>query len=154
MTFNIYNDGNNNETIAALTRFHQSNRNVLGRENETNAHIIWLGDFNRHHPYWDDPSDTRLFTNEAINNAEILIEALAEAGLDTALPNGTPTHLHNVTKKWSRLDQVFLTEHSKNLLTTCSTQPERRGINTDHLPIRTELNLKVSLDEITPAPNF
>ena len=151
--FNIYNDGNNNETISLLTKFHHENRTLLGQE-EGNAHIIWLGDFNRHHPHWDDPNDTRLFTGEAVKNAEALIEAVAEVGLDLALPSGIPTHLHNVTKKWSRLDQVFLSDHSENLLIACDTQTEHRGINTDHLPIRTELNLKVSTIEEEPAPNF
>jgi exonuclease III len=56
--FNIYNNGNNNETISALTKFYQSNCGVIGNEDETNARVIWLGDFNRHHPHWDDPSDT------------------------------------------------------------------------------------------------
>jgi hypothetical protein len=56
--FNIYNDGNNNEMITTLTKFHQNNRTTIGNEGEMNAHIIWLGDFNRHHPHWDDPSNT------------------------------------------------------------------------------------------------
>jgi hypothetical protein len=66
----------------------------------------------------------------------------------------TPTHLHNVSKKWSRLDQVFLSEHSGNLLIACDTLTEHRGINTDHLPIRTELSLKVSINEEEPTLNF
>jgi hypothetical protein len=68
---------------------------------------IWLGDFNRHHLHWDDPADIRLFTRSAIHDAEVLLSAVAELGLNLALPPGTPTHLHNVTKKWTRLDQVL-----------------------------------------------
>jgi Endonuclease-reverse transcriptase len=152
--FNIYNKGNNNKTILLLTKFHQENRTLLGQEEEGNAHIIWLSDFNRHHPHWDDPNNTRLFTGEAVKDAEVLIEAVAEVGLDLALLSGIPMHLHNITKKWSRLNQVFLSDHSENLLITCNTQTEHRGINTDHLPIWTELNLKVSTIEEEPAPNF
>jgi exonuclease III len=133
--FNVYNDGNSNKTLTLLTNFHQSNRSMLGREEQGDAHISWLGNFNRHHPHWDDPSDTRLFTSEAIKDAEVLIEALAEVGLELALPSGTLTHYHNVTKRWSRLDHVFISEHSENLLIACDTQLEQRGINTDHLPI-------------------
>ena len=115
---------------------------------------MWLSDFNRHHPYWDNPEDTRLFTNEATEAAEKLIEAIADAGLDLALPSGIPTHEHSVTKCWSRLDQVFLSEHSNDLLTTCDIQPEMRGINTDHLPILTEISLEVATMELNSLPNF
>jgi hypothetical protein len=128
--FNIYNEGNNNETISLLTKFHHKNRTLLG-QGEGNAHIIWLSDFNRHHPHWDDPNDTRLFTGEAVKDAEVLIEVVAEVGLDLALLSSIPMHLHNVTKKWSRLDQVFLSDHSENLLIACNTETEHRGINTD-----------------------
>jgi Endonuclease-reverse transcriptase len=152
--FNVYNDSNSNKTLTLLTNFHQSNCSMLGREEQGDAHIIWLGNFNRHHPHWDDLSNTRLFTSEAIKDTEVLIEALAEVGLELALPSGTPTHYHNVMKRWSRLDHVFISEHSENLLIACDTQLEQREINTDHLPIQTELDLKVRANEEVPAPNF
>jgi len=61
------------------------------------------------------------------------------------ITNFTLTHIHNVTKLWSRLDQVFISDHSKSLLILCDTQPDQRGVNTDHLPILTELNLKADI---------
>ncbi|KAH9960258.1 hypothetical protein BC827DRAFT_1133412 [Russula dissimulans] len=70
------------------------------------------------------------------------------------LPSGTPTHYHNVTKQWTRLDQVFLSEHSDNLLITCDTLPGHRGIRMDHLPILTELNLTAAVAHNPPTPNF
>ena len=140
---NVYNDGNNNETINKLSRFQQTIRGAAQEEEEARTHTIWLGDFNRHHPHWDDPSDTRLFTSEATRAAEVLIETLAENDLVMALPSGLQTHCHNVTKRWTRLDQVFISEHSENLVISCDTLTEHRGANTDHLPIRTELNLKL-----------
>ena len=121
--FNIYNDGKSAETTNLLTDFHRRNQATLERAETGEAHIIWLGDFNRHHPCWDNPEDTRLFTNEATEAAEKLIEALADAGLEMALPSGIPTHEHSVTKRWSRLDQVFLSDQSSGLLTSCDTQP-------------------------------
>jgi len=150
---NIYNDGNSNETISQLIEFHRDN-NVINGTEAIRPHVIWVGDFNRHHPFWDDPNDTRLFTGEALDNAEYLIEAVAGAGLELALPGGTPTHIHNVTKKWTRLDQVFLSDHSSDLLIACDTQPDLRGINTDHLPIITELNLGAAQAEEITLQNF
>ena len=117
--FNIYIDSKSDNTIKTLTTFH--NGDNLGNGGSANSlHVLWVGDFNRHHPYWDNPSDTRLFTSKALNNAKILIKAVADAGLELALSSGLPTHVHNVTKKWTRLDQVFLSDHSTDLLTMCT----------------------------------
>jgi ribonuclease HI/exonuclease III len=152
--FNIYNEGKSNTTTKLLTKFHKDNQATLTGASANNAHTLWLGDFNRHHPYWDDPRDTRLFTNEAIKEAEVLIEAVAEVGLEMALPCTTPTHYHNVTKQWTRLDQVFLSDHSENILIACDTLPDQRGVKTDHLPVITELKLAVNTDTEQSIPNF
>jgi len=152
--FNIYNEGNSNNTVKELTKFHRNNRASLEASSTESAHILWLGDFNRHHPYWDDPNHTHLFTNDTLDNMEILIEAVADVGLELILPSGTLTHKHNVMKKWTRLDQVFLSEQSHNLLILCDTQLKHHGINTDHLPIITELDLDADIAEETTMPNY
>jgi hypothetical protein len=102
--FNIYNDCMHDRTIHELTRFHRANRRQLsGRETEMETHhVIWLGDFNRHHPLWDKPEDNRLFTRDALEAAETLIKVTTEHGMEMALALGVPTHIHNITKKWSR----------------------------------------------------
>jgi hypothetical protein len=86
--YNIYNDCDNNDTIHQLEEFMQAQINLPRRNinNQSTRATIWLGDFNRHHPHWDDPNDTRLFTQAAIRDAEVLISAVAELGLDLALP--------------------------------------------------------------------
>jgi len=52
------------------------------------------------------------------------------------------------------LDQVFISDHSENLLISCDAQPDQRGVNTDHLPILTELNLKVDVAPEEEIHNF
>ena len=151
---NIYNNGNNNKTINKLSQFQQTHSSVTQDEGEARTHTIGLGDFNRHHPHLDDLSDTRLFTPEATRAAEALIETLAENDLVMALPSRLPTHCHNVTKHWTRLDQVFISKHSENLVVSCNTLTEHRGVNTDHLPILMELDMRLpTLGEETLA-NF
>ena len=152
--FNVYNEGTSSNTINLLTNYHRDNRLDLKSGHMGTAHIIWLGDFNRHHPAWDNPSDVDLFSGDAIHEVEMLIEAVAEVGLISALPHGMPMHCHHVTKCWSRLDQVFISEHSENMLTACEALTGHRGINTDHLPICTELGLNVVLYEQEPALNL
>jgi ribonuclease HI/exonuclease III len=147
--FNIYNDCEHDVTLEALTAYHrQHTQSILGTEDtQREHHLIWLGDFNRHHPYWDRPEDNRLFTKEAQDAAEVLLKTVADLGMDMALAKGTPTHYHNVTKKWTRLDQVFISEHSMEAVTICDTLPEERGVNTDHVPIVTVIDA-----ELTKAP--
>ena len=152
--FNIYNEGTSNNTINLLTKYHRDNRINLEQSQIGNAHIIWLGDFNRHHPCWDDPGDQRLFTDNTIAAAEILIEAVAEAGLDMALPSGIPTHCHSATKRWSRLDHVFISDGSMDMVNACDALIDHRGINMDHVPVLTELNLEIGIQEAEPIPNF
>ena len=127
---------------------------MLYQTNIGTAHVLWVGDFNRHHPYWDDPHDDRLFTNKATAAAEKLIEAITDVGLDLALPSSTLTHRHNVSKLWSRLDQVFISDHSKNILVSCDTQPDHWGLNTDHLLILMVLDLKAEISENAEISNF
>ena len=72
--------------------------------------MIWVGNFNRHHPLWDNDNDIHLFTQQAITQATKLIELLATYDLNMALPKGIPTLQHMVTKKYSRPDNIFITE--------------------------------------------
>jgi exonuclease III len=152
--FNIYNDCDHNNTITSLSKFQNENKNLLENVSQGSAHVIWLGDFNRHHLHWDNNNDTRLFTKNAIKAVEVLIEATAEAGLELALPSGIPTHIHNVTKKWTRLDQVFISDHSLELINVYDAITSKRGINTDHLPILTRLDLATTISEASVTHNF
>ena len=123
-------------------------KSIFGMETTQHKHhTIWLGDFNRHHPYWDRPENNRLFTKDACKAAEILLKAVADLGMDMTLAKGMLTHQHNITKRWSRLDQVFMMEHTMEAVIVCDTAPEERGINTDHLPIMTVIDM-----ELTKAP--
>jgi ribonuclease HI/endonuclease/exonuclease/phosphatase family metal-dependent hydrolase len=137
--FNIYNDCTHSRTEAALRRFVQDNANlILATENH---HMIWAGDFNRHHPLWDRDEDTHLFTPQASRLAEGLIGLIATYDLDMVLPKGIPTLQHMVTKRYSRPDNVFSTSGLTELITICEVVPEIRPVSTDHFPIVTNVQL-------------
>ena len=76
---NIYNKGTSSNTINLLTNYHRENWLNLERCHIGMAHAIWLRDFNRHHPAWDDPNDDDLFIGDAIHEVEVLIEASVAA---------------------------------------------------------------------------
>jgi len=63
-------------------------------------------------------------------------------------------HQHNTTKSWSRLDQVFISEHSNHMLISCNTQMDLQGVLTDHLPIVMVLDLEIEPVADTPFTNF
>ena len=46
---------------------------VVGGEKEK---VIWLGDFNRHHPMWDEERHAHLFTRAALEVAQLLGDRL------------------------------------------------------------------------------
>lgn len=91
---NIYNDCNNDDAINELARICHE------KENE-NSDFIWLGDFNRHHPMWDNPAHKRLFTAENIRKAEKLINFMMSLGLTMILEKETPTLEHMRSKSLS-----------------------------------------------------
>jgi hypothetical protein len=78
---------------------------------------------------------------DAITKVEKLISVVVDAGLDLALPLKIPMHKHNVTKRWTRLDHVFLLEHSFDALISCEALAETHSPNTNHLLIVTKLDL-------------
>ena len=154
--FNIYNNCKHNKTITVLMKHHREHTNeILGNvETQGTHHLLWVGDFNRHHPCWDAPENNALFTREALDQAEILIQGLAEIGLELALAAGIPTHEHCVTKRWSRLDQVFSTKHTIEAINICEVLPDEQGVNTDHFPIVIELDLEMTVARKAAVRNF
>jgi ribonuclease HI len=150
--FNIYNAGEHNDTIARLNQFMNSQRETLCVND--NDYVIWAGDFNRHHPLWDNDEDERLFTNDALADADILINRLADWNMDMPLPKGIPTLKHMVTKKYSRTDNVFCTDNLTGFVTKCDTLPHLQPTKTDHFPITTTLQLPTEHVIPKPSKNF
>src|SRR6266852_625901 len=70
--FNIYNDCQHNQMVNMLTNYHHRNMPSVGVNTSETMHCIWLGDFNRHHPHWDNSSDTRLFTADVMKEQRCL----------------------------------------------------------------------------------
>jgi hypothetical protein len=63
-------------------------------------------------------------------------------------------HVHNISKKWSRLDQVFISEEHMDVIISCKALSHTPGINTDHLPILTTLDLDLARALSNPLKNF
>ena len=135
--FNIYNDCTHSRNETTLRNYIQEHsRQILATENH---HMIWAGDFNRHHPLWDNDEDVHLFTQQANRFAQGLIDMVATYDMNMALPKGTPTLQHMVTKRYSRPDNFFNTTSLTEHITKCEVDPTLRPSSTDHFPILTDI---------------
>ncbi|VDB89214.1 unnamed protein product [Peniophora sp. CBMAI 1063] len=150
--FNIYNSCDDSETIHQLRAFIQDNRDRILPDDR--SHMIWLGDFNRHHRFWDDHAHTQLFSKRATREAEILLTLTADFNMTMALPAGIPTLQLNRTKQWHRTDNVWCSPGLLDALTSCDTDPGNRGPRTDHVPICTVLDIPVETRRPAPTRNI
>jgi hypothetical protein len=150
--FNIYNDCEHSENEECLRNYIAANRRREADNNDN--HMIWAGDFNRHHPLWDDDADTHLFTRQALRNAEGLITLLAEHDMEMALPKGIPTLQHMRSKNYSRPDNFFCSPTILPYITKCEVVPQIRPPCTDHFPIETHIELPQSRIPADPSYNF
>ena len=116
--------------------------------------MLWAGDFNRHHPLWDNDKDTHLFTQQASRPMEGLIELIATYNLTMALPKGIPTLQHMVTGRYLRLDNVFSTAGLSDLITKCKVIPSLHPPSTDHFLIATNISLPQEKVNSPPTFNF
>jgi hypothetical protein len=86
---NIYNDCNNNNALAQVSIFMRDRVQHVGRP--APIHTIWLGDFNRHHPLWDEERNAHLFTRRNMDLTQPLLEMIGQHNMKMALPPATPT---------------------------------------------------------------
>ena len=112
--------------------------------------MIWLGDFNKHHPLWDAPEDTHLFTPVNLNSASILLMLLEDHNIEMALPAGIPTIKVFCTGHYSHPDNVFGSADLLSSFTECNTYPHLKPACTDHLPVHGVIN--ITPERTTPPP--
>ena len=152
LIYDIYNDCNNNDTITRLgTHLASAPQRA---QSEGDSYSIWCGDFNRHHPLWDEEWNHHLFTAAALREADKLLMLLADYGMEMALPKGIPTLEAMASKNWTRLDNVFCSDNLGEKVMRCTTDPRLRGPGTDHVPILTTLELSIDRVESVPSYNF
>ena len=150
--FGIYNDCHHSTTVTALDDYSKANMASLHASDSN--HVLWCGDFNRHHPLWDEERNSHLFTAGAIQEAEILLSVIADHDMVMALPKDIPTLQAMATKNWTRPDNVFCLANTESLLVSCTTDPQLRGLGTNHVPILTTLEFPVECIMAPPTYNF
>jgi hypothetical protein len=130
---NVYNDCITDDTTNSLNLYAEQNARTLFPNLQD--HIIWLGDFNRHHPIWEDERNSHLLTTLYLTKAQSLITLITDNALFMPLPKNIPTLQALNTKNWTRVDNVFCSDHIAEYFIKCNTCPNKRGPSTDHVPI-------------------
>jgi len=117
-------------------------------------HLLWLGDFNCHHPLWDEPRNAHLFTRASLDRAQEVIEVIASYDLQMALPGGMPTLQVLSTGNYTRPDNVFASTSLIDAVVKCSVMKGEWPARTDHFPIDTVMELGMSAMDEPAKHNF
>lgn len=147
--FNIYNDCTNNDSILTLSTYLSTNLR-LARPTGTD-HMIWLGDFNRHHPLWEPEGNAHLFSSSSL--IQPLLDLLSLHGMQQVLPPGIPT-LQTVADRWTRPDNVWRSDSGADLVVFCDVVAALCPAVADHLPIVSVIEFPVPRAPHTPLKDF
>jgi hypothetical protein len=112
--FNIYNDCTHNDNLSALSHY------LLANPPSPLDNMLWLGDFNRHHPLWESVDNHHLNSSE--DDLQLLLDLVRDHDVAMALPSGIPTY-ESAIHSWTRPDNVWLSHQALNLLISCNTDP-------------------------------
>jgi len=140
--YNIYNPCDSNNTIQFLERHMRSENNAhrncqvaQGNEPEQREHIVWMGNFNRHHPMWELHSNVHLLTTANLDAVGELINLLSLYNLVQVLPLNIATLEASNTKNLTCPDNVFCTADPEQSFTQCCIVQDLRPVVMDHFPI-------------------
>lgn len=150
--YNIYNDGTHSMNLAQLDTHLQTI--TTNRMENCDHKMIWVGDFNRHHPMWDESRNSHLFTSTNLSAAQPLLDLLATYGMTMALPKDIPTLEALNTKNYTRPDNVFCSAELTGSFVSCNTNPSACPPRTDHLPIISVLDTELPASTPTPLPQL
>ena len=101
-------------------------------------HMLWCGDFNHHHPLWEEDSNCHLFSQP--KSIDPLLNLLATYNMRFTLPLSIPTY-KTTQGNWTRPDNVWRSNNPLDPIVICNVKPSLHPPCADHLPIITELNM-------------
>jgi hypothetical protein len=149
---NIYNNCNNNSSLTHISMYMRDR----DRQQCTNTPLLtaWMGDFNRHHPLWDEPQNTHLFTTNNLELTQPLLNMLGRHNMKMALPALIPTLRSHSTGNHTQVDNVFCTENLVDSIIKCNTDDAARPIKIDHYPIVMQIDIHTPKTAWEPRRNF
>ena len=147
--FNIYNDCTNNNTMTALHNYLTNNSpKALPLPSD---HMLWLRDFNCHHPLWESDNNQHLYNSVDMINP--ILNLITKNNMIQALPPEIPTY-EMVTSNCTHPENVWCSDNPNNPIMVCDIDPSIRPPQADHLPILMELDLPVCRASKFPTCNM
>lgn len=149
---NIYNDGTHGDTLDLLGRWLRDPANRVVPM--APLRYVWGGDFNRHHPLWDEERNAHLFTNANLNATQPFLNLLTRYHMKMALPKNIPTLRANGTGNYTRLDNIFCSDEFLDFFIVCDVDSARRPVKTDHFPIHCIIDIVPTVNVFSPRRMF
>jgi hypothetical protein len=149
---NIYNDCKHNNSLTAVKNYLHELRAC--ECTQLPLSFIWLGDFNCHHPLWDEECNNHLFTTVALALTQPLLSMLSQHNMMMALLKDTPMLQASSTGNHTRVDNIFCSANLIQAVVSCDTNPSRCPLKTDHYPIITTIDISVQTSEEEKCLNF
>ena len=150
--FNIYNDCEHDRSLDVLQDYMRTARLSSGLPRP--MRYLWLGDFNRHSPIWDEDRNHHLFTADNLKAADVLINLATQYHMHMTLPPGLATLEALATRNRTRVDNVYCDEQSAGLIDICTTREDWRPVKTDHFPIITHVRAFVERTRARPRYDY
>lgn len=150
---NAYNDCEHNDTLDIIAAYLADPQTRVSAGPGPLSYLL-VGDFNRHHPMWDEDRNAHLFTPAALALTSPLLDLIARHDLSMALPKDIPTLCASNGGNLTRIDNVFCSASLVNRIVECDTHPEFTPVKADHFPIITIIDVEVDASELEPKPNF
>ncbi|KAG5724052.1 hypothetical protein E4T56_gene4497 [Termitomyces sp. T112] len=145
----MYNNCMHNEVLVSLSSFLSSSLHLACPSPED--HMIWLGDFNWHHPLWELPCNWHL--NSLREFIQPLLDLLADHAMELALPLGIST-LQTTADSWTRLDNVWKMHSDTDPIISCDVDASLWPSLADHLLVITKVELPVLRSSALPSRDF
>jgi len=124
---NVYNDIRQQQGLVWSIQVFQKRLRGGGSEGHAEQ-IVWLGNFNLHHPLWDEECNGHLFMRANLEKSQVLIDTLAEFDLQMVLPKDIPMLQALSTGNHTRPDNMFISSLIAGRVIRCSTLPDKRPI--------------------------
>src|SRR5882724_2719837 len=141
LIINMYNEGHQQQGMKQVTQSLRA-RAWCDNTGTSDRHIIWVSDFNLHHPMWDKGRNSHLFMGENLEKSQRLIDAIAEFDLQMALLKDIPT-LHALSLgNYMRPNNIFTSSLLINDIILCGTPPNECPARSDHILLATHLKTK------------
>ncbi|KAF5367638.1 hypothetical protein D9615_010583 [Tricholomella constricta] len=146
---NVYNDCTQNDSLTTLSNYLSSS--LPQARPSPRDHMLWLGDFNRHHPLWESADNRHLNSSEPAIRP--LLDLLRDYEMELALPPTIHT-LQTAGDRWTRPDNVWRSHNPIDPIVSCNVDAGLRPPITDHLPIVTVIELPIARSSSPPSRDF